>query len=239
MNSLVFDIETVGHDFESFDETTQEVLTKWIKRENDESEESYQTALTDLKDGLGFSPLTGQIVAIGIYDVEREKGAVYFQSSPGTNDESFEEESCKFEVMEEKEMLIKFWEVAEKYDTFVTFNGRGFDVPFLMVRSMIHGIRPSKNLLANRYLSSQPYHSKHVDLLDQLSFYGAVWKNKGSLHMWCQALGITSPKAQGVDGNDVKKLFETGRSKDIALYNGRDLSATAALYKKYLEYLAF
>ncbi len=237
-NTLVFDIETVGHDFESFDETTQEALTKWIKQEH-EDEERYEAALTNLKDGLGFSPLTGQIVAIGIYDVEREKGAVYFQSSPGQEDEGFEEESCKFEVMSEKEMLEKFWSVAEKYDTFVTFNGRGFDVPFLMTRSMIHGVRPSKNLLANRYLSSQPYNAKHVDLLDQLSFYGAVWKNKGSLHMWCQALGITSPKAQGVDGEDVKKLFESGKSKDIALYNGRDLSATAALYKKYLEYLAF
>lgn len=236
MATLVFDIETVGHDFESFDETTQDSLTRWIKSEN---EETYESALADLKDGLGFSPLTGQIVAIGIYDVEREKGAVYFQSSPNQQDENFESEGCKFEVMTEKEMLVKFWEVVEKYDTFVTFNGRGFDVPFLMIRSMIHGVQPSKNLMTFRYLSQMPYNAKHVDLYDQLSFYGAVWKNKGSLHMWCQALGITSPKAQGVDGNDVKKLFETGKAKDIALYNGRDLSATAALYKKYKQFIAF
>lgn len=237
MATLVFDIETVGHNFEEFDETTQEVLTKWIKRESG-SQDDYKAALTDLKDGLGFSPLTGQIVAIGIYDVEREKGAVYFQSSPGQSDENFEEESCKFEVMSEKDMLIKFWEIVEKYETFVTFNGRGFDVPFLMIRSMILGVRPSKNLMANRYLSYQPGFAKHVDLLDQLSFYGAL-RRKGSLHLWCHALGIKSPKAQGVDGDDVKKLFESGRAKDIALYNGRDLTATAALYKKYQEYLAF
>lgn len=237
MATLVFDIETVGHDFEQFDETTQEALTKWIKRESG-SKEDYQAALTDMKEGLGFSPLTGQIVAIGIYDVEREKGAVYFQSSPGQSDKGFEEESCKFEVMSEKEMLVKFWEVVEKYETFVTFNGRGFDVPFLMIRSMILGVRPSKNLMANRYLSYQPGFAKHVDLLDQLSFYGAL-RRKGSLHLWCHALGIKSPKAQGVDGDDVKKLFESGKSKEIALYNGRDLSATAALYKKYQEYLAF
>jgi predicted PolB exonuclease-like 3'-5' exonuclease len=168
---------------------------------------------------------------------------VYYQASPSKDknkqDKNFEEGDCKFEVMTEKEMLQKFWEVAEKYDTFVTFNGRGFDVPFLMVRSMLHKIRPSKNLLANRYLSSQPWNAKHVDLLDQLSFYGAVWKNKGSLHLWCQALGIESPKAQGVDGDDVKKLFETGQAKIIAQYNARDLVATANLYKKYLEYLHF
>jgi DNA polymerase elongation subunit (family B) len=237
MATLVFDIETVGHDFESFDDTTQEVLTRWIKRES-ESGDDYQSALTDLKDGLGFSPLTGQIVAIGIRDVERAKGAVYYQTSPGQEDVNFEEEDCKFEVMTEKEMLEKFWAVVEKYDTFVTFNGRGFDVPFLMIRSMIHGVRPSKNLMSNRYLNYQPGFARHVDLLDQLSFYGAL-RRKGSLHLWCHALGIESPKAQGVDGDDVKKLFESGRSADVARYNARDLVATATLFERYQEFLAF
>jgi DNA polymerase elongation subunit (family B) len=237
MATLVFDIETVGHDFESFDETTQDVLTRWIKRES-ESGDNYKSALTDLKDGLGFSPLTGVIVAIGIRDVERSKGAVYYQSSPGKQDKNFEEGDCKFEVMTEKEMLQKFWEVVEKYDTFVTFNGRGFDVPFLMIRSMIYNIRPSKNLMSNRYLNYQPGFARHIDLLDQLSFYGAL-RRKGSLHLWCHALAIESPKAQGVDGDDVKKLFETGKSKVVAEYNARDLVATAELYKKYLEYLHF
>ena len=196
MPTLIFDIETVGEDFDAVDATTQEVLTRWIKRET-ESGEDYAAALADMKNGLGFSPLTGQIVAIGIYDGEREKGAVYFQSSPGKQAKNFEEGQCKFEVMSEKEMLTRFWEIVEKYETFVTFNGRQFDVPFLMVRSAIHGIRPSKNLLANRYLNYQPGHARHIDLLDQLTFYGALRK-KGSLHLWCRAFGIESPKAQGV-----------------------------------------
>ncbi len=237
MSTLIFDIETVGEDFDALDETTQDVLTRWIKKES-ESGEDYAAALADMKNGLGFSPLTGQIVAIGIYDGEREKGAVYFQSSPKKKDESFEENGCKFEVMTEKEMLQKFWEVVEKYETFVTFNGRAFDVPFLMVRSAIHGIRPSKNLLANRYLNYQPGHARHVDLLDQLTFYGAMRK-KGSLHLWCRAFGIESPKAQGVDGDDVKALFDGGRSTDIARYNARDLRATYELYTHYLRLLQF
>lgn len=237
MSTLIFDIETVGEDFEAVDETTQEVLTRWIKRET-ESGEDYAAALADMKNGLGFSPLTGQIVAIGIYDGEREKGVVYFQSSPKKEETSFEEGQCKFEVMSEKEMLQKFWEIVEKYETFVTFNGRQFDVPFLMVRSAIHGIHPSKNLLANRYLNYQPGHARHIDLLDQLTFYGALRK-KGSLHLWCRAFGIESPKAQGVDGDDVKALFESGRSADVARYNARDLRATYALYAHYERFLKF
>lgn len=237
MPTLIFDIETVGEDFESLDETSQDVLTRWIKRESGNNEE-YTAALADLKNGMGFSPLTGQIVAIGVYDGEREKGAVYFQSSPKKQEKSFEEDGYKFEAMSEKEMLQKFWDVVEKYDTFVTFNGRQFDVPFLMVRSAVHGIRPTKNLLANRYLSYQPGHARHIDLFDQLTFYGAMRK-KGSLHLWCRAFGIESPKARGVDGDDVKALFDTGRGADIARYNSRDLRATYELYRKYTEYLQF
>jgi predicted PolB exonuclease-like 3'-5' exonuclease len=237
MSTLIFDIETVGEDFDTLDETTQDVLTRWIKRETG-SNEDYAAALSDMKNGMGFSPLTGEIVAIGMYDGERERGAVYFQPSPKKKENNFEEDGCKFEVMTEKEMLSRFWEVVEKYETFVTFNGRAFDVPFLMVRSAIHGIRPSKNLLANRYLNYQPGHARHIDLLDQLTFYGAT-RRKGSLHLWCRAFGIESPKAQGVDGEDVKALFDRGQSSDIARYNARDLRATYELYAYYTRFLAF
>ena len=237
MPTLVFDIETVGEDFDTLDETSQDVLTRWIKKESG-SGEDYTAALADLKNGMGFSPLTGQIVAIGIRDVERSKGAVYFQTSPKGKETSFEEGDCKFEVMTEKEMLQKFWEVIEKYDTFVTFNGRAFDVPFLMVRSAIHSIRPTKNLLANRYLNYHPSNARHIDLIDQLTFYGAMRK-RGSLHLWCRAFGIESPKAQGVDGDDVRMLYAHGKSADIARYNARDLIATAELYKCYVDYFQF
>ncbi|MFZ2187533.1 MAG: ribonuclease H-like domain-containing protein [Candidatus Moraniibacteriota bacterium] len=237
MSTLIFDIETVGEDFDSLDETSQDVLTRWIKKES-ESGGDYTAALADLKNGMGFSPLTGQIVAIGIYDAEREKGAVYFQSSSQEEEKSLEGHGCKLVVMTEKEMLRKFWSVVEKYETFVTFNGRQFDVPFLMVRSAIHGIRPSKNLLSNRYLNSQPGNARHIDLFDQLTFYGAMRK-KGGLHLWCRAFGIESPKTQGVDGDDVKALFENGQSADIARYNARDLRATYELYTYYTRFLQF
>ncbi|MFZ1654574.1 MAG: ribonuclease H-like domain-containing protein [Candidatus Moraniibacteriota bacterium] len=236
MPTLIFDIETVGEDFAALDETTKESLTRWIKRESG-GEDEYQAALKDLEDGLGFSPLTGQIVAIGVLDAERQKSAVYYQPADAS-DTGFEEGDCKFEALSEQAMLAKFWDIATKYDTFVTFNGRQFDVPFLMVRSAVHGVKPTKNLLANRYLQYQPYNAKHVDLLDQLSFYGAM-RRKGSLHLWTRAFGIESPKAQGVTGDDVRELFKEGRFKDIARYNARDLVATLALYEHYREYFVF
>jgi len=236
MPKLIFDIETIGEDFDSLDETTQEILTRWIKKESSGGEE-YKVALEDLKNGLGFSPLTGEIVAIGVLDNEKNKGAVYFQA-PGENIPEFEEEGIKFKQMTEKEMLENFWNGAKNYQEFVSFNGRSFDVPFLMVRSAVHGIRPSKDLMSNRYLNSQKFDGKHIDLFDQLSFYGAVRRN-GSLHLWSRAFGIKSPKAGGVTGDDVGRLFKEKRFADIAKYNVGDLRATKDLFEYWEKYIKF
>lgn len=236
MGKLVFDIETIGEDFDSLDETTRDVLTRWIRREA-QNEEDYLEALAELKSGLGFSPLTGQIVAIGVYDVDKNKGAVYFQAPDGEVGDS-EEGSFKFRVLKEKEMLEQFWNLAQKYEEFISFNGRCFDVPFLMVRSAINGVRPSKNLMANRYLSSQPSSARHIDLLDQLTFYGSV-RRKGNLHLWSRAFGIKSPKAEGITGDDVGALFKEKKFWEIAKYNVGDLEATAELYRRWEKHLRF
>ncbi len=236
MAKLIFDIETIGENFDELDDVTQESLGRWIKKESS-NESDYSEALKELKDGLGFSPLTGEIVAIGVLDYEKDKGVVCYQS-PGTKESESEEKGIRFRPMTEKEMLENFWDGAKNYQEFVSFNGRGFDVPFLMVRSAIHGIRPSKDLMSNRYLNIQKFEAKHIDLLDQLSFYGAV-RRKGNLHLWSRAFGITSPKAQGVTGDDVGRLFKDGKFLDIARYNVGDLRATKALYEYWEKYLKF
>ena len=76
---LIFDIETIGENFDELDEITQDALSWWIKKESN-GEEEYKAALEDLKNGLGFSPLTGQVVAIGVLDGDKNKGAVYYQN---------------------------------------------------------------------------------------------------------------------------------------------------------------
>jgi DNA polymerase elongation subunit (family B) len=234
MSTLIFDIETIGEDFAALDETSQNVLTRWIKKDTS-SEEQYQHSLESVKNGLGFSPLTGEIVVIGVMDAERERGVVYYQA-PGEENEDFEENGIIFKQKTEAEMLECFWQGILKYSTLVSFNGRCFDVPFLMLRSAIHKVRPSKNLIANRYLNSQRDRIKHVDLLDQLSFYGAMWR-KPSLHIACRAFGIKSPKADGVSGDDVMGLFKEKKFLDIAKYNVGDLVATKELYECWRDYL--
>ncbi|MDD4606853.1 MAG: ribonuclease H-like domain-containing protein [Patescibacteria group bacterium] len=234
MSTLIFDIETIGENFNDLDETTQHALTRWIERESITHDE-YEKRLEDIKNGLGFSPFTGEIVAIGVLDHGKNKGVVYYQN-PDNSNSSFEEGGMSFKSMSEAEMLEHFWQGVKKYDNFVSFNGRGFDVPFLMIRSAIHKIKASKDLMYNRYLNYQKNNAKHIDLMDQLIFYSAVHK-KPNLHIVCRAFGIPSPKAQGVTGDDVKELFDQKQYLDIAKYNVGDLKATQALYNYWQEYL--
>lgn len=235
-NKLVFDIETVGADFDSLDEATRDNLTRWIRKESN-GEGEYQAALEELKSGLGFSPLTGEVIVIGVLDYYRKEGVVYFQA-PGERHKEWSEEGITFKQLDEKEMLRKFWEGAQKYDYFITFNGRGFDVPFLMIRSAVHGIRPTKDLMRGRYVYQHSPDAIHIDLQDQLSFYGAL-RRKGSLHLWSRVFGIESPKVSGITGDDVGLFYKRKKFVDIAKYNVGDLRATRDLYERWEQYLNF
>lgn len=233
MSTLIFDIETVGEEWDSFDETTQSVLTRWIDRTSD-SPEQREAKLTDLKEGLGFSPLTGQAVAIGLYDLERAQGVVFYDTK-GTVTHDLEAGEFVLKPRTEAAMLRDFWEGARSYSTFVTFNGRGFDVPFLMLRSIAHGITPTVDLMDGRYLSKQRG-AVHIDLQDQLSFYGAVHR-RDPLHLYCRAFGIPSPKG-AISGDDVAMLYKTGKYDDIASYNAKDIAATTELYLRWRDHIA-
>jgi 3'-5' exonuclease len=234
MTTLAFDIETIGEDYDTLDETTKHVLTRHL-RQMGLSDAEYELKLSELKDELGFSPYTGKIVAIGVYDVEKDKGVVYYDA-PNEKNKDEQVGSVILKQMTEAKMLEAFWDGALHYNTFVSYNGRGFDVPYIIIRGAVHNIKPTKDLMFNRYVSSQKFDAKHIDLMDQLSFYGSVWK-KPSLHVATRAFGIESPKAEGISGDDVGLLFKEKKFKDIARYNVRDIIATKELYVKWLNYI--
>ena len=222
MPRLIFDIETVGVEFNSLDEKSKEFVLKFAETKEDQEE---------AKDGLSFSPLTGEVVAIGILNPDTDKGAVYYRDPSGKNEQQSENNIQYTPFKSEKEVLKEF------YDQFVTFNGRGFDCPFLIVRSATHKIKPTKNLMPNRYESGDYGKTiTHVDLLDRLTFFGSV-RRKGNLHMWCQAFGIDSPKDKGVTGDDVGRLFKEKKYLDIAQYCAGDLWATKDLFNYWDKYI--
>jgi len=229
MRRLVFDLETISKDFDSLDETSKAMLEMRFKRYATTPEE-----IEEEKSKLTFSPLTAEIVAIGMLDADTDRGACYFQA-PGGHDD-FESGGVKYEPGDERTILQKFWHAAAFYDEFITFAGRTFDAPMLLIRSAILGIRPSKNLMTNRYLESQPSGLRHIDLQDQLSFYGAKRDPLG-LHFWTSAFDIPSPKTGAITGDDITRVFRNGAYREIAEYCMGDVTATRALFRKWETYL--
>jgi len=222
MSRIIFDIETVGKDFESLEKSVQEYLLRWADSEDDEKE---------VKESLSFYPLTGEIITIGMFDPDKGKGIVYFQNNSDPL-LPFEGEGFKYETGTEKEIIQKFWDTIKNYNQFITFNGRGFDCPFIMIRSAVHKVKPIRDLMPNRYGDT------HIDLFDQLTFYGAS-RRKFSLDMWCRAFDIKSPKADGITGYEVKDLYKSGRYIDIARYCAGDLTATKELFSVWEKFIKF
>lgn len=220
MKRVVFDIETLAFPFETFDNVQQEYLLKFA-----DTEEKREQALLQLN---LYAP-TAQIIAIGMLNPETNAGKVFYQSDVK---EEFTSEDGKvgFISGSEKEILEWFWSAIKHYDQFITFNGRAFDCPFVMLRSAIVGIVPTRNLVPYRYDATT-----HCDLLDQLSFYNAV--KKFNLDFYCKIFGIKSPKSEGITGLDLGDLFREKRFREIARYCVGDVQAEAELFNLWNKYL--
>ena len=224
---LIFDIETVGYEFDTLTESQQEFIQRYAEKETDEEKKE------KMKDEsirfLSLYPLTAKVVAIGMLNSETEHSMVLYEGSETEEWES-EERDVKYCSYSESEMLQHFWQYAKKADTVVTFNGRNFDIPFIMMRSAILKIKPTKNFVKNRYDSKS-----HIDLLEKMTFHGIT--KKFNLDFYCNSFGIESPKSHGVSGMDVKELYSAGKIKEIATYCGHDVKATFELFKIWDEYL--
>jgi predicted PolB exonuclease-like 3'-5' exonuclease len=242
-NTLVFDIETVPLEFDSsFDDVQKEYLLRGAKTDEE---------IEYIKHLGGLNPLLGKIVCIGIYLIESKQGfALYLDESDQEDTTELEEMKLKFKSFtEERDMIEHFWKglTADSYSAYVSFNGRGFDCPFLMLRSAVLGIRPSVNLMAgtrwNFTVASNRRDVEHIDLLDKLT-YGAGFDKTGAtrrfnLDFYTKAFGVPSPKTEGITGYDVPRFFADGKMREIAEYCLRDVRSTGDLYEKWLELLKF
>ncbi len=111
----------------------------------------------------------------------------------------------------------------------VTWNGRRFDLPVLMARSLALGIPQPWyfNRKGMRYRFSE---EGHLDLCDQVSDFGAGRFMK--LDDLARACGI--PGKGGLDGASVEALYLAGRIAEIRAYCLSDVVMTARLFARWL-----
>lgn len=236
MARLVFDIETSALPLEQLDEAQCEYLFREAERLPDAV--SSQQRRAEIQQQFNLWPFTAQVVCVAMLNAETCRGQVLF-SAPASAPEEPADQAVRFvPCTQEADLLGRFWDVAQHYEHVVTFNGRGFDVPFIYLRSAILNVPISRKDWLGYRFQTEP----HCDLAEQLTFYGVSGRDgaarRFNLDFYCKAFGIPSPKAQGVTGLDVNRLLQEGRFRDIAEYCLRDVQATLELYRIWKERLA-
>jgi len=236
MAKLVFDIETSALPLDRFDEVQQEYLFRECAKIADEAARTARR--TEIHQQCSLWPFTAQVVCIAMLNADTARGKVLFTAAEHEEGNA-EPGPVEFVAcLDEAELLAGFWEVAKHYDTIVTFNGRGFDVPFIYLRSALLNVPISRKDWLGYRFQTEP----HCDLAEQFTFYGVSGRDgaarRFNLDFYCKAFGIESPKSHGVTGMDVGTMLAAGRYRDIAEYCLRDVKATVALYEVWKERLA-
>jgi DNA polymerase III epsilon subunit-like protein len=219
MKKLVIDIETVGTPWDELDPYVREYLIKGLSE--GDSEEARRAG--------GLSPFRGKIVAIGVVRLDDGRSCALYEV-PGQRELIIEKSGMRTYMWgTEKQILEKFWEFFDSDSRFISFNGRQFDGPFLMLRSAINGVTPKRDLVGYRY----GYHP-NCDLREALNFFGTTNSRqfKFNLDLACKVFGVETSKSEGVDGRSVEAWYRAGRHRELADYCLEDVRATAELYEK-------
>lgn len=123
----------------------------------------------------------------------------------------------------------KFWQGYMHYrcPTFVTFNGRGYDMPVMELAAYRFGLSLPRwfNVDARTYDQSRNRynHKSHLDLMDLISNFGAS-RVTGGLNLLANLIG--KPGKTGVDGSMVQGMYDDGKVNEINDYCRGDVLDT-------------
>jgi len=124
---------------------------------------------------------------------------------------------------DEREILREFWNIVVHCDLFVGHNILDFDLRFMYQRSVIHQIRPSRELPFGRF-----HNDPIFDTMHECSRWG---RESISLDRLSRALSIPSPK-ENLDGAKVYPYYRAGRLEEICEYCKRDVDSVRQVYRR-------
>ncbi len=119
---------------------------------------------------------------------------------------------------DEKKVLQEFWNMITEEDEIITFNGDGFDIPFLIKRSLINNIKIKKI-------------GKSIDLKKVAnSFFFSYNKfEKGKLCDWAEIMGM---KVETENGSNMPQYYKDKMWTVIKDHCKEDTIITKALYDR-------
>lgn len=131
---------------------------------------------------------------------------------------------------EEKEILEQFWNSIYKSlnTVLVTFNGYKFDVPFIILRSIINNVKVPFSINLNKWNMEK---SNHFDLMLFFSQY------ENFINPNLRILG----KMHGIDsddkllGSDIERLYKEGKIEEIKKHCQSDVEVLEKLFLKFCK----
>jgi predicted PolB exonuclease-like 3'-5' exonuclease len=140
--------------------------------------------------------------------------------------------TASLDQRDEREILEGFWRIIDQHrPRVVTWNGRGFDVPVLKQRSLIHGLKAREwHRTDPRFGYDYRYTPNwHCDLMDVLSDVGA--SPRLGLDETAVALGL--PGKIEAHGSEVAEMVAEGQYDRINRYCEGDVLNTYVLYLRW------
>ena len=161
---------------------------------------------------IGGEPVAGAAPAAGAAPPEPDVGA---SGSPADHRErALLEDFSRF--------------VGRARPVLVTYNGRSFDLPVIVMRSLCHAIALPW-YYRDRDVRYRYSAEGHLDLCDWLAEHGAA--RAGKLDAIARLIGL--PGKTGVDGSQVEGLYRAGQLASIESYCLGDVAQTALLFLRF------
>lgn len=204
--NLFFDIETIPADDEFKKVAVEVTLKKLQKREGYSKAKLPKKGEEQVFRETAISGDFGRIFCIGY---------------------AFEDKAVEVISGKEKEILNKWWEIADSADCFIGHNIMDFDLRFIFKRSIVNGIKP-----VSKHLNLSFARYKSYPIFDTMREW-EKWSNSYiALDTLAKILGLESSKDGGIDGSQVYDFYLAGKNDEIYEYCKRDVELTRKVYKR-------
>jgi hypothetical protein len=176
--------------------------------------------IAGVKGRAALSAITGRVLAIGYYftEDEEESGVVAIGDHILSADD-------KESVITERDLLADFWmqyEASDEHTKFIGHNIHGFDLPFLIQRSMLLGVEVPRSVMRGRFFAEKfvdtmavwacgRQGSNGMEKLDTLAKAFGVGAKNGSGAMFAELLEKDRAAAMEYLKNDIALTYEVAK----------------------------
>jgi hypothetical protein len=207
MRDVVLDIETAPCDKAHWDDL--------VKRVPSVAKTSFDRTALDWS--------FGRIVCIGL-SITGRAGAAGFVAQDA-NEAGAPQEIC-WAAADEAEILTNFWKAVMPDDYLIGHNLMGFDLPYIMARSVIAKVKPSRRIDLRRYRTDTIYDTMQV-------WCGWEAGKYPKLDTLAAIMGYDGKSGSGAQVAGWVEAGEWGKIKDYCM---DDVRLTRAVYERMKEF---